>query len=639
MKKLLYVLDDGMRKFTYEWTAGLCNAIQRAEEDINLFIVRSNSYAGFAPTHNRGECNIYRLPDYSDYDGILLDISNAFTDVNADAIRGVRHAVEAAAASGKPVISMANYIEGFHYVGIDNYGAMASVISHLHEIMGLTDFWFAMGPKGNYENNIRTKALRDYCRAHSLPCEPERFYAESFVVECGHHAFDAFMARHGGKLPQAVICANDQIALGICQAARAAGYAVPRDLMVTGFDNLDMTAYLSPAITTVDQLCWTMGEACINAMCRIWRGEDVSQVIYTPTELMLRETTGHEDAHRRENKRRVTDFISRDASITEFQYKLSALQYQLPGCNSIREICQALTQCLESMNCKGIYLVLDRELFEAGKMMESGASDRLPVEGYSDTMELVYAWEAGSKPRYDRRRIRRTLNADARGYARQNFLFAPLHFMEHTVGYLGIWNCVDLMRIKCVSAIVNTLTMALRSYFARRDLSYVNHMLSGISMKDEMTGLYNRLGYHNLGHKLFREVSAEGGRLGILFIDMDKLKTINDTQGHARGDQAIRTVANAILRAIPRHSVAVRYGGDEFLALVPVRDEPDMARVVQAIRDAIPVEAQLLNVVNDPGISTGYVISEPHANQTLDEYVEAADALMYQQKREKQGEA
>ena len=101
-------------------------------------------------------------------------------------------------------------------------------------------------------------------------------------------------------------------------------------------------------------------------------------------------------------------------------------------------------------------------------------------------------------------------------------------------------SCLDLIRIKGVSSVVNTLTMALRNYFAGRRLKYMNLLLSGISRKDALTGLYNRLGCHDLAYPLFRELSRRGGRLGILFLDMDHLKTINDTLGHAAGDAAIR---------------------------------------------------------------------------------------------------
>ena len=636
-EKLLYVLDDGMRKFTYEWVKGMQRSIRQAEEDINLYIVRADTYAGFSPRHNRGECNIYRLPDYSDFDGILLDISNAFhAEVNEYAVKGVNYAIEAARASGRPVISMANHFDGCHYVGIDNYSAMTQVISHLHEEMGLTDFWFAMGPAGNSENQTRTRALRDYCVSHNLPCENERFYTESFAVESGVHAFETLHL--SGRLPQAVICANDEIALGVCRAAKASGYSIPGDLKVTGFDNLEMSGYLSPSITTVDQKRWNMGRACIDAMLRIWRGEDVPMVIYTPTELVLRETTGHVDTYQDSNNEYVSAVLQRDATTTEFRYKLNELQSQLPDCESIREICQALTKCLVTLDCKDIRLVLDQKLFETGKMISLDASTQepaLPKEGYSDSMELVYSWINGQEADLTRRKVGCTLPTDMSGMVRENYLFLPLHFKEYTVGYLEICNCLEVMRLRSVSIIVNTLTQGLRTYFNRRDMRYVNQMLSGLSMQDNLTGLYNRLGYHNLGHRLFNEVGNRQERIGVLFIDMDQLKFINDTMGHKCGDHAICCVANAISHNLPRGSIPVRFGGDEFLALLPVKDEEAMEAVIDRIQAALPSEAEQLGIAYVPGISFGYVITDPSSSRTIDEYVESADNLMYRQKREK----
>ena len=637
MKKLLYVLDDGMRKFTYEWIEGMRRSIQQAEEDINLYIVRADTYAGFSPRHNRGECNIYRLPDYSDFDGILLDISNAFhAQVDDYAVKGVNYAIEAARASGKPVISMANHFDGCHYVGIDNYAAMTAVIRHLHEAMGLNDFWFAMGPEGNSENQTRMRALRDYCVSHDLPCENERFHTESFAVESGVHAFEYL--HRDGRLPQAVICANDEIALGVCRASKAAGYSIPGDFKVTGFDNLEMSAYLSPSITTVDQMRWNMGRACIDAMLRIWHGEDVPMVIYTPTELVLRETTGHVDTYQESNNEYVSAVLERDATTSEFRYKLNELQSQLPDCESIREICQALTKCLVTLDCEGIRLVLDQKLFETGKMIDMNAPTQessMPKEGYSDSMELVYSWMKGQKANHTRRKMGRTLPTDFTDRARETHLFVPLHFKEYTVGYLEISNCLEVMRLHSVSTIVNTLTQGLRTYFNRRDMRYVNRMLSGLSMKDNLIGLYNRLGYHNLGHQLFNEVSNRGGRIGILFIDMDRLKEINDTMGHTSGDHAICCVANAIRHNLPQGSIAVRFGGDEFLALMSAEDQETTEAVIKRIQSALSTEAEKMRMAYVPEISVGYVITDPSSSHTIDEYVESADNLMYQQKRGK----
>ncbi|MBR1561466.1 MAG: diguanylate cyclase [Clostridia bacterium] len=644
MKNVLYILNDGLRKFTYERTAGLYRAIQRAEEPINLYIVRSDGYAGFAPSHNQGEYNIFRLPDYRDFDGIFLDINRTVdADANAFAAQGVLYAVEAALASGKPVVSMANLIDGAYYVGIDNRDAMTRVIAYLHDDMGLTDFWFAMGPVDNYECGIRAGALKDYCLAHGLPCGDDRFYYESYIMECGAHAFAKLCADHPGKLPQAVICANDQIAVGVCHAAEAAGYAVPRDFAVTGFDNLDLSAYLSPSITTIDQLAWNMGDACVDTMCRIWRGEDVPRVINTPTKLLLRESTGHPDPGREDMKEEVCEFMRRSSAATEFSYRLSDLQARLPGCGSIKEICLRLTECVSPLKCKGLYLVLDRDLYEYGGKLDFGdrsgeCTEGLATEGYTDDMELVFAWEVGKPPWFPHRRVGSHLNTAKPKGPRENHMYVPIHFIDRAVGYLAIWDCVEMMRIKYVSTIVNTLTMALRSFFARRRLAYANDVLAGVSMKDDLTGLYNRLGLHDMGLRLFRKVSADGGRLGVVFLDMDKLKLINDTYGHASGDQAIRCVGNAMLRCAGKDAVPVRYGGDEFLLLTPAAGEDEVVRLIAAIEAAVPAEAKALGVEEPPGVSAGYVLTDPEADRTLEDYVAEADARMYEVKKTRKGE-
>ena len=161
MKKILFILNDCMRRFSYERTASLYRAIRDMGEPASLYIIRTDGHSDFAPEHNRGEYNIFRLPNYSDFDGIVLDINSIFNGDSASYSAGVLHAVRAAAASGRPVISMANGIDDFCYVGIDNYAAMESVIRHLHAERGLTDFWFAMGPKDNFEGQQRAKALSD----------------------------------------------------------------------------------------------------------------------------------------------------------------------------------------------------------------------------------------------------------------------------------------------------------------------------------------------------------------------------------------------------------------------------------------------------------------------------------------------
>ena len=88
-----------------------------------------------------------------------------------------------------------------------------------------------------------------------------------------------------------------------------------------------------------------------------------------------------------------------------------------------------------------------------------------------------------------------------------------------------------------------------------------------LSLSDELTGLYNRRGLFALGEHTMRIARRRGRRLGVIYVDVDGLKTINDRFGHAQGDEALRMVADVIRASIRESDVVGRIGGDEFVIL------------------------------------------------------------------------
>ena len=109
--------------------------------------------------------------------------------------------------------------------------------------------------------------------------------------------------------------------------------------------------------------------------------------------------------------------------------------------------------------------------------------------------------------------------------------------------------------------VINVLTSAMENLHKKERLAYLNQVLSELYVKDAMTGMYNRLGYQKLACRMFEKKRLTGENLSIIFMDMDRLKSINDEFGHIYGDWAIKTIASAILKYIPEGSVAVRSGG------------------------------------------------------------------------------
>ena len=200
MKKIALIMDGWKRWFTFAWPAGILQRIRQTGEEVSLYIFNSSGGWSCDEEYNTGEYNIYRLPDLREFDGIILDLNNiGYPEVWEDVIRRAKE-------SGVPVISIANEIEDFYYVGINNEKAMRMMIEHLYEKHGCKKYWFVMGPEDNYENVKRIAALRAYMDEKQLTYSESDFYCESFEYQCGVNGFEKLLETHDkGRLPQAII--------------------------------------------------------------------------------------------------------------------------------------------------------------------------------------------------------------------------------------------------------------------------------------------------------------------------------------------------------------------------------------------------------------------------------------------------
>lgn len=149
-----------------------------------------------------------------------------------------------------------------------------------------------------------------------------------------------------------------------------------------------------------------------------------------------------------------------------------------------------------------------------------------------------------------------------------------------------------------------------------------------LASHDPLTGLYNR---HFLEDVLGREVQRGqryGHPLGVILLDVDHLKRINDAYGHLAGDEALRWVARHLLRAVRESDIVVRYGGDEFLVLMP-ETNGEVALVLQRIRTAFSMAEPCKGVPEPITVSAGEAYWIPSSGKTIRDALDAADRAMY----------
>ena len=122
----------------------------------------------------------------------------------------------------------------------------------------------------------------------------------------------------------------------------------------------------------------------------------------------------------------------------------------------------------------------------------------------------------------------------------------------------------------------------------------------------------------------------EGKALGILWLDIDYFKEINDSHGHALGDQVLKQVAAIISATIRSYDVAARWGGDEFLVLVYPTDQQHLDSLGERLRAAIASSRAVLDAKGQPlamSVSIGGYVATP--GEELDHVLQAGDEALY----------
>ncbi|HYG53737.1 MAG TPA: GGDEF domain-containing protein [Burkholderiales bacterium] len=154
-----------------------------------------------------------------------------------------------------------------------------------------------------------------------------------------------------------------------------------------------------------------------------------------------------------------------------------------------------------------------------------------------------------------------------------------------------------------------------------------------LSETDELTGMFNTRGFAIAANRLFGHALRYDRPASLLMIDCDNLKAINDSYGHEAGNLLLKRISSAIVTELRATDVPARYGGDEFIVLLPETPPQGAVDVAERIRDAIigtPVEYQGRRIVTSASI--GFACC-PEDGKSLDTLAAHADRALYQAKQ------
>ncbi len=604
--KICAFIGDMYRDYSSEMILTLQkNAIKRGHQiDVfgNCSVPSENSL------HAEGLKKILSLPDYSKYDGIIL-CSDTLHHAGLDHVLLENLT---SAPNLPPVVGVRSEEAGFYAIVPDNRQIMYDITRYVILKVGCDDIGFVTGRDDLKDAHERLAGFEDAIREAGYKLDENKIFHGNYWTNQGPQTADFFI-REDGTLPKAIICSNDYMAIALLDELQLRGYSIPRDTFITGVDNLDASSVHSPSLTTSDIPVETLALAALDSLEKIHAGQKVDISITVPGRLIPRESTG--------------EIMTRD-DIDAMHRRLDALQRNYY--DKTREFVLLSSDYEDALTYEAcirctLQALDGYDLFRKVFLCRYSENDKTLV-GYS-----IEGEQCISKLSFPDRELIPEQFENSEPSVR---IFLPVFYKSEVYGYVVFYMRSDVNyvldeKLEFTLSLLGQTVNRLRLY---EKLFEANNIMD-LYIKDSLTGLLNRRGFEKGIVNYFKDGKVTNGKISVASIDMDGLKEINDTLGHAAGDEALKGIAHCLEISLAEGEIAARMGGDEFAAVLVMNNQARVGQFIRSFRDAI----KKANAESHAEFTLSASIGTCEVTEwdSLMECMNRADKIMYIEKKTK----
>ncbi len=604
--------DPENARFATELNRMLC------QHNCSLWIYNINTDLYWNEDILSPETAVFDLLDFGHTDVVIV------MDEKIKSHTVTNHLIAESKRHGIPLVLIDGSHEGCSEVRYDYARGFELIVRHVLDVHHAKKLHFMGGMPGNPFSDEREKVFRDILAEHGIPVTEEMISYGYFWAKPAKAIAEGMLTH--GEVPEAVICANDIMAMNVCDVFQAHGLRVPQDVIVTGFDGIDEIYFSRPTITSA--LCGAAGMSeCVGkaVLDALRHPEHCGKYLVEP-EMLLHGSCGCRDAAYVAPLGHSHSFNDRFYRYQDDIRSLTAICERMQTFNSIEESSYTLFgDTLQDVCC----LINKRCTDDSLDYFQTAAA-----EPFDETMLLFFDSDQMPFRQYDMPRtdiIPHLKDVMDRGYP---LIFCALGFMGIPIGYLCFhfqeYEIINYCRIPQIST---TLSIGLGGFISRRYQSYLVRRIEEMYRFDPLTGLCNRLSFSKDFELLCRTRGKERIPLTVILSDLDGLKIINDNCGHAAGDHAIATMAKTLRAECPHDALCVRFGGDEMVAVIP--GDCDPKALCTAIENSLTRFNTSSGLDYKVSASVGYCRTVLTPDIDIEAIIRQADERMYAIKLEK----
>ncbi|WP_294478200.1 GGDEF domain-containing protein [uncultured Ruminococcus sp.] len=581
-----------------------------------------------------GEMAIYELPDFSRFDGIVIDVISLVLQNRTKYVEKICHRIKE--QTDAPLVGVGIPIDDITMVRSDNDLMFRELCRHAVNVHGCKEICLLTGQKGNTEAESRLAVMLDELANLGLQVKDEHIIYGDFWYFSGQKLADDILS---GKIsmPDAVIAASDHMALGLIEKLSANDVRVPEDIRVLGFEATHEALLNKISLTTIESnFAKCAADAVDIIRSKIEPDKEVIPFKPDLTHMLhLGKSCGCKPDFEKtlDMVKSSMYFVSKNYSTALFSDNIDIGMLMESYIPEKLTASQTPDECISNLY-DAAYILAPYENIYLCMCEDWLDMDMNCKKGYTERIKLVMRRSKECRGDY-------CSNTDAETFSRKEMLpgmfensdvpyvyyFSPMHFGDNTLGY-------NVLQRKLTDK--EKINLVYRNWlrFANNALEMVRskHHFIDMSFHDKMTGLLNRRGMYSEFEKMRRNADPDD-KLFVCVIDMDRLKYINDTFGHQEGDVAIKVIGDVSASITDEHELCVRAGGDEFY-IIGVGQYDDIVLDLKKERFYQVLKKKMANIQKPYSVtaSIGAALSRLTDDVRLDSLILEADEAMYYHK-------
>jgi len=558
----------------------------------------------------------------------------------------------------RPVISAAIPLKltNSYAVLADCRKSYMDVVAHLKNVHGCKKIAFLSAAATKSQEAIeRLESFKEAMAANKLKFNEKFLFEGKFTDFDVEESMRKVLKKKSDVQFDAVVSANDMMAIGCYRVLRDLGLSIPEDVKVVGFDDAQFANYSNPRLSSINQNIYSQGYNCSKVALDVLNGEKLPRVIYSELKPKFRQSCGcialdshsgtfinaeGKEEHEDEN---TLSRLNQYMNDLDEKNKIIVLLDILKGANTMRQFYYNLKHIISLCSMDDmivntfplpIYMDPNEDFIVPEKMEMSMYSNQLlNQESFSPSVKFNPAQLLFAEDKIASTPGLHVLHPIFSGETIYGYLICKINknkFADYSI-YLKIIINAICSSIEYTNKLIETEKLVNKN----TELTEDNTTLSKQSKTDDLTGVLNRRGFYEFGQRTL-DIIQEMEHAGIVFYaDMDNLKKINDSYGHDMGDEAIKLMAEVLKSTFRSNDVVGRLSGDEFGIVAPGMVIEHVPLIRKKIDEACKRESKKRKFPFILSMSVGYADLEK--SSLLKQLMAQADEMLYKEKRRKHG--